>query len=353
MPWQPADDAALGALFWPFRSGALVLPSAPVLFLGARPGEWIFEHTQVVWQCEQAFLPLTRALEDRRMAAQARIEDTGFTMTLALPPRQREEARAVLARAVLATREGGQVVVAATNAEGARSLEADLRMLLGTVHSLSKHKSRVLWASTDATRCDQSLLHAWLALDAPREVIAGDERFWTRPGLFAWDRIDAASALLAEHLPATLTGRVADLGAGWGYLSMQLIRRCAGITAIDLFEANAQALEPAQRNLAAALAGRTSPACALHWHDVTSGLPGRHDVIVSNPPFHVGRADLPQLGRAFLRVAADALTDDGQAWIVANRHLPYESLLGECFVRVEHVALRDGFKVIHAQGPKR
>ena len=353
MPWLPTDDAALSALFWPFRSGALAVPRGPALFLGARPGDWMFEHAHADWRCEQAFAPFAQALRERRIAAQARIEDTGFALTLALPPRQREEARAMLARALRATREGGTVVAATTNAEGARSLEADLRALAGSAQSLSKHKSRVVWACVEAAACDQSLLDEWLTLDAPREVVADGERFWTLPGLFAWDRVDAASALLASHLPATLTGRVADLGAGWGYLSMQLVRRCAGIAAIDLFEANAQALEPAQRNLAAELAGRTSPVCTVHWHDVTTGLPGRYEVIVSNPPFHVGRADLPQLGRAFLRAAADALTDDGQAWIVANRHLPYETLLGERYAQVEHIAQRDGFKVIRAQGPKR
>ncbi len=43
--------------------------------------------------------------------------------------------------------------------------------------------------------------------------------FLSRPGVFAWDRIDPASALLAEHLPADLAGRAADLGAGYGFVA--------------------------------------------------------------------------------------------------------------------------------------
>lgn len=346
-------DAPLEALMRPLRDGTVALPDGPALFLGARAGDWLHLHGHASWRCEQPFLPLADALREGGIATQARIEDTGFALVLALPPRQREAARALLARAVRATDAGGTVLVAASNTEGARSLETDLRALAGAVQSQSKHKCRVAWARIDPASIDPRLLLEWLALDAPREVQDAGERFHTRPGLFAWDRVDAASALLADCLPSTLAGRAADLGAGWGYLALQLLRRCPGIQSIDLFEANALALEPARHNLAATLAGRDAPICTVHWHDVTRGLPGRYDVIVSNPPFHIDRADLPQLGRAFLRVAADALADDGQAWIVANRHLPYETLLGERFAQVEHIALRDGFKLIHATRPKR
>ncbi len=350
------NDAALRALFWPFDTGELVMPAAPVLFLSARPGFWHSEHAGVDWRCEQPFAPFAQELQRRGIATQAQVADTGFALTLALPGRQRDEARALLARALRATAAGGRVVVAATNTDGARSLEADLRTLTGTVHSASKHKSRVIWADVSPSDIDTEKRDEWLALAEPRELVDGAEHFWSVPGLFAWDRVDPASALLADHLPATLTGRVADLGAAWGYLAMQVIRRCPSATRIDLFEANARALEPARRNLDNALAGRQAPVCSVHWHDVTAGLPERYDVVVSNPPFHIGqtgRADLPQLGRAFIRSAANALGERGQAWIVANRHLPYEAALAERFARVETPVQQGGFKVIHAQGPKR
>ena len=84
------------------------------------------------------------------------------------------------------------------------------------------------------------------------------------------------------------------------------------------------------------------------WHDVTQGLPRRYDAIVSNPPFHEGRADQPELGRAFIEAAADALEARGEFWLVANRHLPYESTLARRFGVVRNVAEHGGFKVIAA-----
>ena len=89
---------------------------------------------------------------------------------------------------------------------------------------------------------------------------------------------------------------------------------------------------------------------AVHWHDVTRGLPQRYDAIVSNPPFHQGRADLPELGRAFIASAADALRPDGRLLLVANRHLPYEAILDRRFREVRTLVAQEGFKVIEATG---
>ena len=347
-----SDDAPLRALCWALDEAAIATHAGALLFLGARPGEWL-SRRGADWRCEQPLRPFVDALARQGCDAAPHVDDTGFATTLILPPRSRDAARALLARAAQATREGGCIALAASNEEGARSLEADLHRLLGSGRSLSKFKSRVAIARRDAAALDADLLAEWLALDESRRMDSPHGAFWTRPGLFAWDRVDAASALLAEHLPETLSGHIADLGAGWGFLSMQIARRCPGITALDLYEADANALEPARRNIQMALASRPDAIANVHWHDVTSGLPKRFDAIVTNPPFHIGRADLPALGRAFIQRAAQALVDSGQLWLVANRHLPYEATLATAFAQVRTCAQRDGFKVIHAQRPLR
>ncbi|HEY4556221.1 MAG TPA: class I SAM-dependent methyltransferase, partial [Lysobacter sp.] len=230
------------------------------------------------------------------------------------------------------------------NNAGAKSGEDDLRAIAGPVGQLSKHKCRVFWSAPLDGPADAELAARWAALDRPRPIEGG--RFMSRPGLFAWDRIDPASRLLAEHLPATLAGRAADLGAGFGYLAAELLERCPGIRALDLYEAEARALELARQNLER-YAGRAE--LGFHWHDVTAGLPAQYDVIVSNPPFHAqGSADRPDIGRRFIAVAAQSLARGGRLWLVANRHLPYEAALGAGFAQVNTVAQREGFKIIEA-----
>jgi 16S rRNA (guanine1207-N2)-methyltransferase len=345
-----AADPASDALFVPLATGRLRLPvDGRVLFLRARDGFALREAAGPDWLCEQGFKPFADALERSGL----QVGDAGiaehYDLVLLLPARQRDEARALFARALRHALPGGVVLASMANLEGAKSGEADLRRLAGATQSLSKHKCRVFWTAPLApANLDASLLAEWTALDAPREIADG---YVSRPGLFAWNRVDAASALLASHLPDDLHGEVADLGAGYGYLATQVLERCPRVSVIDLYEAEVRALEPARINMARAqqACGR-EVAVGLHWHDVTAGLPTRYDAIVSNPPFHQGRADLPGLGRAFIAGAADALRPRGRLYLVANRHLPYEALLNARFGEVRVLAEQAGFKVLEAGG---
>ena len=353
MPVTRNDDL-LETLLLPFDQRALTWPEAGgVLFLGARAGAPLQRRPLPGLACEQDFRPEADALQRAGFPLVDATHDDRHPLVMLLPPRQREQARALYARALDRLAPAGRVLACAANNEGARSAEDDLRKLAGPVTSLSKNKARVFWTGpldgAGDTKVDQELLAQWRGLDAPRMVAGG--RFRSRPGVFAWDRVDPASALLAAHLPAGLKGRAADLGAGFGYLSVELLERCPGITSLDLYEADARALALARENLAP-FARRSG--IDFHWHDVTSGLPGRYDVIVSNPPFHgQGRAERPDLGRAFIAAAAAALAPGGSLWLVANRHLPYEAALGSDFERVDTVAQKQGFKVVHARKGRR
>ncbi|WP_045738019.1 class I SAM-dependent methyltransferase [Xanthomonas sp. MUS 060] len=344
------QDAPLDTLFLPFAQGRLPWPAGKVLFLRAREGWALRQYAQATQLvCEQDYRPFAMALQQggwqvRAEQAGAHDDPGGYALVLVLPPRQREEARALLARALALAAPGGVVVACQANNEGARSGEDDLQQLAGLGGKLMKHHCRVYWTAPLHGTHDATLQQRWAAADAPRPILGG--RFLSRPGVFAWDRIDPASALLAEHLPVDLRGRAADLGAGYGYLSSELLARCAQITALDLFEADARALAMARHNLAQTSATVT---LGFHWHDVTAGLPAHYDVIVSNPPFHApGRMERPDIGRRFIAVAAQALTPGGRLYLVANRHLPYEAVLDASFGATEVVATRDGFKLICA-----
>jgi 16S rRNA (guanine1207-N2)-methyltransferase len=341
---MPAHDAsdALETLFLPFTEGRLQWPEERVLFLRARMGRALHEQARRGLVYEQTFKPFADELQRFGMAAD-RAQDR-YALVLILPPRQRAESRALMARAFERLLPGGRIVVCAANNEGARSSEADLAQLAGPVETLSKNKHRVFWTRALEGPIDAALAEAWRRLDEVRPI--GDGRFVSRPGVFAWDRIDAASALLAAHLPSDLAGRAADLGAGFGYLSVELLRRCPQIRALDVFEADARALDLARRNLAAF---GSRAAIEFHWRDVAAGLPRKYDVIVTNPPFHAQNAvERLDLGRRFIAAAAEGLNPGGQLWLVANRHLPYEGVLGATFGRVVMVTQQSGYKIVHA-----
>lgn len=343
------QDAPLQTLMLPFAAGVLRWPAAPVLFLRARADAALRAQARGSLLCVQDWFPHARALQRAGFAVLDETalpeSGTGHPLVLVLPPRQREEARALLARALACTAAGGCVVACQANDEGARSGEADLRRLAPLAGSLVKHHCRVYWTALLQTPPDPDLLAQWQTLDAPRPILDG--RFLSRPGVFAWDRVDPASRLLAEQLPATLAGRGADLGCGWGYLAAQLLQQCPAITALDLYEADRRALDLARHNLLPLAGARQLD---FRWADVTAGLDrGGYDFIVSNPPFHgSGRDARPQIGQAFIAAAAAALRPGGQLWLVANRHLPYEQTLAAGFAQVRLLVERDGYKVVQA-----
>jgi 16S rRNA (guanine1207-N2)-methyltransferase len=338
------EDAALETLFLPVLSGELTWPAeGRVLFLRARAGPVLDEVPQADLVCLQSFKPHADALERSGLAVVRQAEGS-FPLVLVLPPRQREEARALLALALLHAGPGGTVLASALNAEGARSVADDLERLAGPLRELSKHKCRAFWSLPRDRTLDQELQDAWLALDAPRPI--ADGRFVGRPGLFAWDRIDPGTAALAAALPPDLEGRGADLGAGIGVLAAELLARCPGVTALDLYEAEERALDLARINLADVEGERP---IGFFWHDVARGLPQTYDFIVTNPPFHdTAREDRTDLGRAFIAAAANALVPRGRLWLVANRHLPYEATLRQRFATVRVAADAGGYKVIEA-----
>ena len=341
---QHRSDPALEALMLPFEAGIMDFGS-DVLFLRAKAGAGLPPVARQ-WACEQGFRPEADALQCAGLASSPRVSDGQHQRVLLLLPRQREQSRALLARGLANLGPDGVLVASLANNEGARSAEADLSRLAGNVHSLSKNKCRVFWVSGSGATIDRELQASWLALDAPRPI--ADGRFLSRPGLFAWDRIDDASAMLAACLPGDLHGRGADLGAGFGFLASEVLSRCPAVTSLDLYEAEHAALELARQNLDRPDHANAKLQLGFHWHDVSGGLPGRYQFIVTNPPFHQGREDLPELGRAFIAAAAQALLPGGRLWLVANRHLPYEAALATGFSKVRVVEMRDGFKVIEA-----
>jgi 16S rRNA (guanine1207-N2)-methyltransferase len=337
------DDAPLETLFLPLLDGRVTWPADGGLFLRARDGWPLREREWPGLVCEQTFRPDADALAQAGFHVVTESSGT-FPIVLMLPPRQRDEARALMARALASVNHGGRIIAAASNNEGARSIETDMERIAGPLQTASKNKCRVFWTQPLEGPADAALMSQWLDLDAPRPIAEG--RFVSRPGVFAWDRIDVASELLAAHLPADLAGHAADLGAGFGFLSDELLSRCPGIKALDVYEAEHRALDLARTNLARF---ETQAKIQYFWHDVTRGLRRTYDVIVTNPPFHTGTAaERPDIGRRFICVAAESLHPGGRLWLVANRHLPYESVLTSSFGQVRTVAQQHGFKIIEA-----
>jgi 16S rRNA (guanine1207-N2)-methyltransferase len=311
-----------------------------VLFLGAEPGFRLPEGWGAELNAVQGFRPDFCALEDMRLASVSpRAEGDGYAVALVLAGRHRGRNELLIATAIERTAPDGLILVAGSKDDGIASLRKRLEGLLEVEGSLPKYHGLAFWFR----RPDDGAAAATLRAGTPPLLVEG--RFQTAPGMFSFDRIDAGSRLLAGNLPPDLSGSVADFCAGWGYLAAELAMHCSGVSALDLYEADFEALEAAKVNLQAA-----GPQKAFFWHDLlVEKAARRYDAIVMNPPFHKSLAAEPEIGAGMIRAAAAALKPGGRLLMVANRKLPYERVLTSAFSRHAEIAADGMFKVFSAR----
>ena len=260
--------------------------------------------------------------------------DGRYGAAIVFAARAKAQTLSVIARACGVT--DGPVVIDGAKTDGIESVLKACRARTDVSAALSKAHGKLFWFQAGADFDD------W-AIAGSHNIGDG---FVTAPGVFSADAIDPASRLLADHLPQKLGARLVDLGAGWGYLSARVLVRST-VQQIDLVEANHAALTCAQRNVADARA-------KFHWSDVTGWTPPEPaDCVIMNPPFHTGRSNEPDLGRAFIQAAARCLKPRGQLWMVANRHLPYETELTAQFRDIKETGGDNRFKILCAVNPAR
>lgn len=222
--------------------------------------------------------------------------------------------RAELIGACQALREGGQAWLALHKGSGASRYLRGAGELFGAAEVIARTRG---WRLVVATRRRLPPLDPWQSFEAAGMPLH------SLPGVFSAGKLDGGTAALlaAIDLPALAGSRVLDLGCGYGLLSLLAARHGARVTALDDDLAAVRSTERNRSDLGLEIDVRHS--------DVTSALdPGEHfDVVLTNPPFHVGsgvRLDLP---RAFIAGAFAQLRPGGELLLVANRALPYEAVM--------------------------
>jgi len=267
-------------------------------------------------------------------------------------PVEKAAAHQLLYDAALLLREGGRCILAGGTTEGIKPAVRVLETLFGNVRVLAQGGGhRVVEArraQTVAIEAVQSLIAPYHDVDAYRELVCavdgGPLRVFTRPGVFSWDHLDEASSLLAEVMTVPSQGSVLDLGCGAGVLGAAVAMR-APQGEVTLVDADSEAVRCAARTMAAT----GHAAWRALASDVTSAVAEqRFDLVVSNPPFHTGKATDLALPRRFIAEAHAVLRPGGRLQLVANRTLPYEVELERVFGnrRTVHDGVR--FKVLEA-----
>ena len=253
-----------------------------------------------------------------------------------LAPPGTVERRYVLAQTLCALAPGGVFTVMAPKDKGGSRLRKELESFGCAVAEDARCHHRIC---TVVRAMDLAGLDAAIEAGAPRLVPSLG--IWSQPGVFSFDRIDPGTALLAARLPK-LTGRGADFGCGIGILAHPVLAN-PKVETLALADIDRRALDCARRNV-------TDHRVSFHWADIAEAEPilTGLDFVVMNPPFHDTGVEEKRLGQEFIRQAGKSLRKGGSAWLVANRHLPYEKVLAEHFTRVTVIQEANGFKIFEA-----
>ena len=247
-------------------------------------------------------------------------------------------------QALRVLRVGGELILSGDKGEGIKGYLDRSRTLFGGQGEIEKVSANC-WRGV-FTRSEEPAA----ALDDRNyqtlRPACKDERFsyWSKPGVFGWDKIDKGSAFLMAQLDSFLAElgtspkSVLDLGCGYGYLSVQAARLGAPITATDN---NAAAIAACRRNFAEhGIQGEVIPASC------GDGIQGPFELILCNPPFHAGFSVEDDLTERFLGATARLLDRRGIAAFVVNRQIMLERRAASRFRRIQTLAENGSFKLV-------
>src|SRR6266702_5887306 len=279
--------------------------------------------------------------------------------------------------AAYALKPGGCLYVVGAKDRGVLSMAKRMRSFFGNLETLVISKGQRVVCShvennsldlhsqeglphTNATPDAQNVVaplagarpHANATSDTPNVVapLAG-ARLTNLPDLlptaFSEGKLDEGTRLLVDALEVHTTDIALDIGCGAGYLGMQ-IAHVASKGHVTMVDASLVAVDAAQ--IMVEQSGMTNVR-VLASNGTQAVKAQRFDLIVTNPPFHLGGIQTTEIGERFIREAAQVLRPRGRFYLVANRFLKYEPTMRTCFHSVEEVGGNTRYKVLLATNP--
>lgn len=271
--------------------------------------------------------------EQVRFALPQSSDLVGVKRVILFWPKAKPLALALLA--LIATQPVECYVIGANDA-GGKSIGKNTQALCHSAEKIDSARHCTLWELALKPTANFN----WLTL--AQSFSYQEQSYLTLPGVFNHGKLDTGTALLLEYVPAPSKGRVLDLGCGSGVIGLSMKARETKL-AVTLADIDALALQSARLNSA-----RLGLDVQIEASNGLAQLVGKFDFIFTNPPFHQGKETNYQFARDLFSQAKQHLHHDGQLWLVANNHLPYENWAAEYFSQVEVMAQERGFKIILA-----
>lgn len=242
-------------------------------------------------------------------------------------PKSRAELSLRLALALWLVTEGGRVIVLGEKKEGIAGAVRQLREQLPQSAKIDSVRHCQVWQADAVSPAAEFRLLDWMqwhrvASPGVTLEVAG------LPGIFSDGALDAGTAMLLDSLASAplAPGKTLDFGCGAGIIGAWWQRfqaqRCADVYPVDGVDVQFQAVTCAR-----ATYERAGALGVIAAADGLTGVEGRYQSVLSNPPFHTGVRTDTSVTEQFLQGVGGYLVKGGELRLVANRFLPYEALI--------------------------
>src|SRR6266852_4511372 len=239
--------------------------------------------------------------------------------------------------AVYALKAGGRLYVVGAKDRGVLSVAKRMQAQFGNIETLAISKGHRVVCCIQP---QQNVVKLFLG---DRYPLAGTrDRTELVPAVFANGKLDEGTQLLLEALEVHVTDEALDIGCGAGFIGMHI----AGLASkgmVTMVDASLAAVDAAQGMIERS--GLTNIR-VLASDGAQEVLSERFDLVVTNPPFHLGGIQTTETAERFIREATQVLRPRGRFYLVANRFLKYEPVMRSCFGTVEEVSGNARYKVL-------
>ena len=209
-----------------------------------------------------------------------------------------------------------------------------------TKTSLAKKKARLIFSQADSS----------LSIKSPYPksyILEGTEyQLTNHANVFSRESLDIGTRFFLQHLPQSESyEKIIDLACGNGVVGLIAAEKNSSAEVLFLDESY-MAVESARENIKNNL---SSINVHFEVNDCLTGMEENSiDLILNNPPFHQDNAVGDEVAWRMFNQSIDVLKQNGELWVIGNRHLAYHIKLKKIFSNCEVVATNKKFVILKA-----
>ena len=211
-----------------------------------------------------------------------------------------------------------------------------------TKTSLAKKKARLIFCESDGNIAEVKSPY-------PHSYVLENTEYtiFNHANVFSRESLDIGTRLFLQHIPKSEKYKnIIDLGCGNGVVGLIAAARNPDAELIFLDD-SFMAVESARETFRSAF--NQDRTAIFQTNDCLTGFEHNSaDLILNNPPFHQDNAVGDEVAWKMFTQSKEVLTQNGELWVIGNRHLSYHIKLKKIFGNCEVIANNKKFVILKA-----